>query len=113
VGIARQTSPVSILWNFTFWSVLLTSTAIDIVFTGDDAVLPDSAINNNYVTDFDTLKSMGDEFMTDLVSSLKLSQGGGGGNNSSTSQPTKSPSSNMTVTVDIDGVSKKFVPAKK
>lgn len=45
---------------------------IDIVFTGDDAVLPDTAINNNYVTDFDTLKSMGDEFMTDLVKSLGL-----------------------------------------
>lgn len=85
---------------------MLTITAIDIVFTGDDAVLPDSAINNNYVTDFDTLKSMGDEFMTDLVSSLNLSLNGG-----NSTSGTQSPSSNMAVTVEIDGVAQKFVPA--
>jgi chitosanase len=79
------------------------------VFTGDDAVMPSSAINNNYVTDFDTLKSMGDEFMADLVSSLGLSSTAGGkGNN--TIQPTD-PSNNITVTVEVNGVATKYVPA--
>lgn len=102
---------------------MLTLLSLDIVFTGDDAVLPDSAINNNYVTDFDTLKSMGDEFMTDLVNSLGLSIDGNGSGGSSTtttatgtntaSSPTSSStgSSNITVTVEIDGVVRKFVPA--
>jgi len=102
--------------------VLLTLLSLDIVFTGDDAVLPDSAINNNYVTDFDTLKAMGDEFMTDLVNSLGLSVSDGSGSSSSSSSATATPtqsspasscasSSNITVTVEIDGVARKFIPA--
>lgn len=59
--------------SFLFAASHLQTFTTDIVFTGDDAVLPKSAINKNYVTDFDTLKSMGDEFMTDLVKSLGLS----------------------------------------
>lgn len=44
----------------------------DIVFTGDDAVLPDSAIGNNYLTDFALLQSMGDSLLGDLVDQLGL-----------------------------------------
>lgn len=92
-----------------FLAPLLTIVSIDIVFTGDDAVLPKSAINNNYVTDFDTLKSMGDEFMADLVNSLGLS--GSGGSSTPPSGNQDPSNSNITVTVEIDGVSRKFVPA--
>lgn len=42
------------------------------MFTGDDAVLPSSAISDKYVTDFDTLTTMGNELMADLVSELGL-----------------------------------------
>jgi hypothetical protein len=52
---------------------------------------------------------MGDEFMADLVSSLGLSSTAGGkGNN--TIQPTD-PSNNITVTVEVNGVATKYVPA--
>jgi chitosanase len=51
---------------------LLNVLFIDIIFTGDDAVLPDSAIGNNYLTDFATLTSMGNSFMADLVDELGL-----------------------------------------
>ncbi len=45
---------------------------IDIFFTGDDSVLPSSAIGKNYLTNFQALKSLGDKLMKDLVSSLHL-----------------------------------------
>lgn len=41
----------------------------DIVF---DKVLPTSAYNNNYITNFDTLKSMGDDLVGKLVGQLNL-----------------------------------------
>ncbi|KAB8228237.1 glycoside hydrolase family 75 protein [Aspergillus alliaceus] len=41
-----------------------------ILFTGKEAVLPDTAINKNYITDFDTLRSMGDKFARALASNL-------------------------------------------
>lgn len=44
----------------------------DIVFTGEGAVLPDSAINEHYIINFDTLKFMGDQLMTGLVGSLNI-----------------------------------------
>lgn len=46
--------------------------AADIFFTGDDAVLPSSAIGENYLTNFNALKTLGDKLMGDLVSSLGL-----------------------------------------
>lgn len=55
----------------------------DILFTGDDAVLPSSALNKNYVTNFTTLRSMGDKLMTALAKNLKLSGGGDGGSSPS------------------------------
>ncbi|PWY75357.1 hypothetical protein BO70DRAFT_95044 [Aspergillus heteromorphus CBS 117.55] len=44
-----------------------------IVFTGNNAVLPPSALNRNYLTNFGTLRAMGDKLVGDLVSNLKLS----------------------------------------
>ncbi|GKZ68961.1 hypothetical protein AnigIFM60653_011609 [Aspergillus niger] len=44
-----------------------------IVFTGDDAVLPSSALNKNYITNFSTLRSMGDKLVGALASNLGLS----------------------------------------
>lgn len=39
---------------------------------GQDAVLPDSAIGQNYLTNFNLLQSMGDNLMNELVSQLGL-----------------------------------------
>ncbi|KIM71577.1 glycoside hydrolase family 75 protein [Piloderma croceum F 1598] len=46
-----------------------------IVFTGKDAVLPSTDMTKNYITQFSKLKSMGDEFVTQLSSNLGLSSG--------------------------------------
>ncbi|RAH46649.1 glycoside hydrolase family 75 protein [Aspergillus brunneoviolaceus CBS 621.78] len=43
-----------------------------IVFTGKDAVLPSSALGKNYITNFTTLRSMGDKLMGALASKLGL-----------------------------------------
>ncbi|OAQ69235.1 fungal chitosanase [Pochonia chlamydosporia 170] len=43
-----------------------------IFFTGENSVLPNSAIGNNYVTNFAALKSLGDQLMKDLVGNLGL-----------------------------------------
>ncbi|KAJ5190914.1 uncharacterized protein N7498_009899 [Penicillium cinerascens] len=48
-----------------------------ILFTGNDAVLPSSALNNNYITNFSTLQSMGDSLMAALANNLNLSGGSG------------------------------------
>lgn len=56
-------------WPETFPSNIET----DIVFTGDDAVLPSSALNKNYITNFSTLRSMGDKLVGALASNLGLS----------------------------------------
>ncbi|KAL4760378.1 fungal chitosanase of glycosyl hydrolase group 75-domain-containing protein [Aspergillus foveolatus] len=50
-----------------------------IVFLGDDAVLPASAMNHKYITDFDTLRAMGDELVNALVSNIGLGSGDGAG----------------------------------
>lgn len=55
-----------------FDAVLMES---DILFTGKDAVLPSSALNKNYITNFTTLRSMGDKLMSALAKSLNLSGG--------------------------------------
>ncbi|KAL4808738.1 fungal chitosanase of glycosyl hydrolase group 75-domain-containing protein [Aspergillus unguis] len=51
-----------------------------ILFTGPEAALPSTALNEHYITDFDKLRSMGDHLTTALltnlgVSSLPLSPG--------------------------------------
>ncbi|KAE8375670.1 endo-chitosanase C [Aspergillus bertholletiae] len=46
-----------------------------IVFTGDKAVVPSSALNKNYITDFDILRSMGDSFVGALAKNLGLDGG--------------------------------------
>ncbi|KAJ5453105.1 Fungal chitosanase [Penicillium cf. griseofulvum] len=58
-----------------------------ILFTGSDSVLPSSALNKNYVTNFTTLRSMGDKLMTALAKNLKLG-GGGGSTPTTTLKPT-------------------------
>jgi chitosanase len=58
-----------------------------IVFTGKDMRLPSSAVTKNYVTNFNTLKSMGDEAITGLTKFLGLedkSDTTTGGSNSTT-----------------------------
>lgn len=45
----------------------------DIVFTGADAVLPKDAMTTNYITQFSTLKSMGDSMTSALAANLGLS----------------------------------------
>lgn len=44
----------------------------DIVFTGSNAVLPNSAHNDNYITNFGTLKSKGDSLVQALANNLGL-----------------------------------------
>ncbi|RAL00090.1 glycoside hydrolase family 75 protein [Aspergillus ibericus CBS 121593] len=59
-----------------------------IVFTGKDAVVPSSALNNNYITNFSTLRSMGDKLVGALASKLGLSgssSGSGSGSGSGSS----------------------------
>ncbi|KAJ5523646.1 hypothetical protein N7513_013190 [Penicillium frequentans] len=46
-----------------------------ILFTGKDSVLPSSALNKNYITNFGTLRSMGDSLMGSLAKNLGLSGG--------------------------------------
>ncbi|KAF3388302.1 Endo-chitosanase C [Penicillium rolfsii] len=70
-----------------------------ILFTGNDAVLPSSALNKNYVTNFTTLRSMGDKLITALAKNLGLASGGGPGTTlttkvSSTKTTTSSGSTN-------------------
>jgi len=43
-----------------------------IAFTGKDAVLPSSDMNKNYITNYPKLKSMGDEFVSQLASHLGI-----------------------------------------
>jgi len=44
-----------------------------IAFSGKDAVLPSTDMTKNYITQFSTLKSMGDSFVSQLSSQLGLS----------------------------------------
>ncbi|KAJ5093731.1 hypothetical protein N7456_009592 [Penicillium angulare] len=53
-----------------------------ILFTGPNAVLPGSALNSNFLTDFGTLRSMGDNLMTNLAKSLGLAPGAAVGGHS-------------------------------
>jgi len=60
-----------------------------IIFTGKDAVMPKSALTENYITSFSTLKSMGDEFVGALATSIGLHDGSssGSGNSSASAEP--------------------------
>ncbi|KAJ5657886.1 uncharacterized protein N7484_001535 [Penicillium longicatenatum] len=58
-----------------------------ILFTGKDAILPSSALNKNYITNFSTLRSMGDSLMGSLAKNLGLS-GGSGTSTTTGSSPT-------------------------
>jgi chitosanase len=46
-----------------------------IAFSGQHAVLPSSSMTQNYITQFSTLKSMGDQLVSELSSHLGLSSG--------------------------------------
>ncbi|EPS33771.1 putative chitosanase [Penicillium oxalicum 114-2] len=63
-----------------------------IMFTGSDAVLPKSALNKNYITNFSTLRSMGDKLMTALAKNLNLISGGGSSPTTFATTTTKSGS---------------------
>ncbi|KAL5335224.1 fungal chitosanase [Aspergillus crustosus] len=46
-----------------------------ILFLGNDAVLPETAMNHNYITDFGTLKKMGDDLVSKLVVNIGRQSG--------------------------------------
>ncbi|KAL4961825.1 glycoside hydrolase family 75 protein [Aspergillus stella-maris] len=46
-----------------------------ILYTGPEAVLPPSALNKHYITDFKKLRSMGDKLTTSLMGNLGISSG--------------------------------------
>ncbi|KAJ0416256.1 fungal chitosanase of glycosyl hydrolase group 75-domain-containing protein [Aspergillus carlsbadensis] len=43
-----------------------------ILFAGEQAVLPETAHNDKFITDFDTLRSMGDNLVTSLLGNLGI-----------------------------------------
>ncbi|KZP20395.1 glycoside hydrolase family 75 protein [Athelia psychrophila] len=61
-----------------------------IVFTGQDAVMPSSALSETYITSFSTLKSMGDEFVGALASSIGLSHSASSSSQSSSAKTSSS-----------------------
>ncbi|KAJ5513243.1 Fungal chitosanase [Penicillium fimorum] len=65
-----------------------------ILFTGSDSILPSSALTKNYITNFTTLRSMGDKLMTALAKNLNLS--GGGGSTTTTLKTTTTSSTTPT-----------------
>ncbi|KAJ5666060.1 uncharacterized protein N7477_008508, partial [Penicillium maclennaniae] len=67
-----------------------------ILFTGNDAVLPGSALNKNYITNFTTLRSMGDSLMAALAKNLGLSGGSGSPTTTLTTKTTTGSSSTTT-----------------
>jgi hypothetical protein len=108
----HQMSPVSILWNiYCLDKTSNHSSSVDIVFTGHDAVIPDSALDGNFLTNFNALQTMGDGLMNDLVGSLGLNGGGGGSGGGGSGGGGGVGNNNITVTVDINGVVIQFVPA--
>jgi chitosanase len=43
-----------------------------ILFAGEQAVLPETALNDKFITDFGTLRSMGDSLVTSLLGNLGI-----------------------------------------
>lgn len=64
-------------------------------------MLPKSALNKNYVTNFTTLRSMGDKLVTALAKNLKLS--GGSDGDSSPSTTTTASGSGSTKSCEWEG----------
>ncbi|KKK15912.1 hypothetical protein P175DRAFT_0498400 [Aspergillus ochraceoroseus IBT 24754] len=69
-----------------------TSDVTYIVFTGQNAVLPDTALNANYITDFGKLREMGDTLVSGLVSELEISSTIPGSGPEPNPSPSPSPS---------------------
>ena len=67
-------------------------TVPDILFTGDDAVLPSSALSSHYVKNFSTLRSMGNQLMSQLAQNLGLASGTSTFTTTSTPTPSSSGS---------------------
>lgn len=65
-------------------------------------MLPSSALNKNYVTNFTTLRALGDKLVTALAKNLKLSGGSGSGSGSG-STTTTAASSDPTGTCEWEG----------
>jgi chitosanase len=65
-------------------------TRTDILFTGPNAALPPSAVNEHYITDFGTLKFMGDRLVNALLVNLRL-PGATPSEDSGASQPQPPP----------------------
>lgn len=59
-------------WEADGFAPFLTIRDADILFTGKNSVLPSSALNKNYITNFSTLRSMGDKLVNALASNLGL-----------------------------------------
>ncbi|THC93412.1 hypothetical protein EYZ11_007107 [Aspergillus tanneri] len=80
--IRENNTPAVICGGKVFYEILgdsncdvpqVTGKHPDTLFTGEDAVLPSSALGENYITDFDTLRSMGDRLLKNLVPNLDVS----------------------------------------
>lgn len=71
---ANGHAPADVTCEFisTAYSSVNLMSNTDIVFTGSSAVLPDSAHDANYITDYAKLRSMGDSLVGKLVDQLKL-----------------------------------------
>ena len=86
------------------WSPITSTNAIanrqpDILFLGDKSVLPGDVVDENYISDFGKLKSMGDDLMTSLLSNIGLN-GDAPTDPTSTSTPTTPTTTTPTPTGD-------------
>ncbi|KAL4954104.1 fungal chitosanase of glycosyl hydrolase group 75-domain-containing protein [Aspergillus filifer] len=58
-----------------------------ILYTGPEAVLPPSALNKHYITDFNKLRSMGDKLTTSLMGNLGIGPAPGKGQHDNNPRP--------------------------
>ncbi|RDW92923.1 glycoside hydrolase family 75 protein [Aspergillus mulundensis] len=70
-----------------------------ILFLGPNAVLPGTAMNDNYITDFGALRSMGDKLVNSLVRNIGL--GGGDGSNTVTRPRTRTRPPTMKAMIPV------------
>jgi hypothetical protein len=63
------------LLHFLSGEVTYKGNNIDILFLGNDAVLPTKAMNKNYITDFGVLRSMGDRLVGNLARNIGAGSG--------------------------------------
>ncbi|KAL4799660.1 fungal chitosanase of glycosyl hydrolase group 75-domain-containing protein [Aspergillus venezuelensis] len=73
-----------------------------ILYTGPESVLPPSALNEHYITDFKKLRSMGDKLTTSLMGNLGIGPGPGKGQHDK-NPPPPPPSSQPPVSGGGDG----------